>query len=162
MNTTKPNATYVIIISFVIATIMMLFPFPDFLVWWRPNWLLMVLIYWTIALPHRIGIIVGWSLGIVSDVALDSVLGIHGLSFAFIAYLILIMTNRLRLFPLWKQSAIVALMVGFDLVISLWIQSFIVTQPKFASYWLPIISSAFLWPWLFLLLRDVRRNFNVR
>ncbi|PCJ47833.1 MAG: rod shape-determining protein MreD [Gammaproteobacteria bacterium] len=159
---TTTNASYVIIISFVIATVMMLFPLPDFLIWWRPNWLLMVFIYWIIALPHRIGIVTGWMLGIISDVTLGSVLGVHGLTFALIAYLILIMTNRLRLFPLWKQSAIIALMVAFDLVLSLWIQNFIETQPRPATYWLPIISSAFLWPWIFLILRDIRRNFNVR
>ncbi len=141
---------------------MMLFPLPDFLVWWRPNWLLMVVIYWTMALPHRIGIVVAWVLGLITDVALGSVLGVHGLSMAIIAYLILLLTNRLRLFPLWKQSAVVGLMVGLDLVLSLWIQNFITSQPRSGMYWLPIISSTFFWPWIFLLLRDLRRYLNVR
>jgi len=162
LNTTTANGVSVIVISFLIAAVLMLFPLPDFLIWWRPNWLLMVLIYWIMALPHRIGIIVAWLLGILTDVALGSVLGVHGLSLAVIAYLILMLTKRLRLFPLWKQSAIVGLMVGLDLVLSLWIQNFISTQPRHAMYWLPILSSTFFWPWIFLLLRDLRRNFNVR
>ena len=140
----------------------MLLPLPDFLIWWRPNWSLMLLIYWTMALPHRIGILAGWMLGIITDVALGSVLGVHGLSFAIIAYVIILTTKRLRLFPLWQQSAVVGLMVGLDLVLSLWIQNFIAAQPKSGMYWLPIISSTFFWPWIFLLLRDLRRNFNVR
>lgn len=162
MNTSTSNGTTTIVISFVIAIIMMLFPLPDFLIWWRPNWILMVLIYWTMALPHRIGILTGCLLGIITDVVLGSVLGVHGLSMAIIAYLIFILTNRLRLFPLWKQSVIVGLMVGLDLVLSLWIQNFISTQPRQPMYWLPILSSTFFWPWIFLLLRDLRRNFNVR
>ena len=162
MNTTSANSTYIIFISFLIAIVLMIFPLPDFLVWWRPSWLLMVVIYWTIALPHRVGIVAAWLLGIIADVALSSVLGIHGLTFALISYLILVMTNRLRLFPLWKQSAIVGLMVGFDLVLNLWIQNFFETQPKHGAYWLPIITSTLVWPWLFILLRDLRRNFNVR
>ena len=162
MNTTSANSTYIIFISFLIAIVLMIFPLPDFLIWWRPSWLLMVVIYWTIALPHRVGIVAAWLLGIIADVALSSVLGIHGLTFALISYLILVMTNRLRLFPLWKQSAIVGLMVGFDLVLNLWIQNFFETQPKHGAYWLPIITSTLVWPWLFILLRDLRRNFNVR
>lgn len=140
----------------------MLFPLPDYLVWWRPNWLLMVLIYWTMALPHRVGIIAGWILGILTDVALGSVLGVHGMSFAIIAYLILVLTHRLRLFPLWQQSVVVGLMIGLNLVLSLWVQNFITTQPRHPMYWLPILSSTFFWPLVFLLLRDIRRNFNVR
>ena len=156
------NGIITVLISFIVAMILLLLPLPDYLTWWRPNWLLMVLIYWCMALPHRIGILTGWILGIMTDVALGSVLGVHGLSMAVITYLILILNRRLRLFPLWKQSFIVGLMVGLDLVISLWLQNFISTQPRHAMYWLPIISSTFFWPWLFILLRDVRRSFHVR
>ena len=162
MNTSSPRGMFTVIISFIVAIILMLFPLPDFLIWWRPSWVLMALIYWTMALPHRIGILTGWMLGIITDVALGSVLGVHGLSMAIIAYLILLLNNRLRLFPLWKQSFIIGLMVGLDLVLSLWVQNFISTQPRHAVYWLPIISSTFFWPWLFILLRDIRRNFHVR
>ena len=162
MNTTSTGGMSTIILSFIVALILLLFPLPDYLVWWRPNWLLMVLIYWTMALPHRIGILTAWFLGIMTDVALGSVLGVHGLSMAVIAYLILVLNRRLRLFPLWKQSFIVGLMVGLDLVISLWLQNFISTQPRHAMYWMPILSSTFFWPWLFILLRDVRRSFHVR
>ena len=162
MSTAHPRGMYVIIISFIIAIILLLFPLPDFLVWWRPSWVLMVLIYWTLALPHKIGIFAAWILGIITDVALNSVLGIHGLSMAIVAYLILLLNKRLRLFPLWKQSVIVGLMVGLDLVLSMWIQNFISHQPRDIMYWLPILSSIFFWPWLFILLRDIRRNFQIR
>ena len=162
MNTRAAHGTYMIVLSFIVAILLTLLPLPDALVWWRPNWILMVLIYWIMALPHRIGIIAGWFLGLITDLAFDAVLGVHAMSVAIIAYLILILTNRLRLFPLWKQALIVGLMVGLDLVLSLWIQNFISTQPRHLMYWLPIISSTFFWPWVFLLLRDIRRNFNVR
>jgi len=159
---TPQHGNTTIIVSFIVAMLMMLLPLPDVLVWWRPNWILMVLIYWTMALPHRVGILVGWGLGLMTDVALGSVLGVHGLTMAVIAYLILLLTNRLRLFPLWKQSAIIALMVGLDLVLSLWIQNFISMRVRQPMYWLPILSSAFFWPWIFFILRDLRRHLNVR
>jgi len=162
MSQIQQSGMNTIIFSFVIAIILLLFPLPDYLVWWRPNWLLMTLIYWTMALPHKIGILTGWILGLITDVALGSVLGVHGLSMAIIAYLIFLLNKRLRLFPIWKQSFVVGLMVGLDLVISLWLQNFISSHPRDGMYWLPIISSAFFWPWLFILLRDIRRNFHVK
>ncbi len=162
MSLSTTRGMFVVTISFIIAIGLLLFPLPDFLLWWRPNWVLMVLIYWTMALPHRVGIITGWVLGIITDVALGSVLGVHGLSMAFIAYVILMICKRLRLFPFWKQALIVGLMIGLDLVLSLWLQNFISTQPRHSSYWLPIISSIIIWPWLFIVLRDIRRYFLVR
>ena len=162
METTPSKGMFIIVISFMVAIGLLLFPLPDFLIWWRPNWVLMVVIYWTLALPHRIGIFAAWVLGIITDVALSSVLGVHGLTMAIVAYLILLLNKRLRLFPLWKQSIIVGLMVGLDLVLSLWLQNFISTQPRHAMYWLPIISSIFFWPWIFILLRDIRRKFQIR
>ena len=162
METTPSRGMFIIVVTFLLAIVLLLFPLPDFLIWWRPNWVLMVLIYWTLALPHRIGIFAAWTLGVITDVALSSVLGVHGLAMAIVAYLILLLNKRLRLFPLWKQSIIVGLMVGLDLVMSLWLQNFISTQPRHAMYWLPIISSIFFWPWVFILLRDIRRKFQIK
>ncbi|MCP4272468.1 MAG: rod shape-determining protein MreD [Gammaproteobacteria bacterium] len=156
------NGMFTIIITFIIAIALLLFPLPDYLLWWRPNLALMVLIYWIMALPHKIGIFSAWFLGIITDVTLGSVLGVHGISMAIIAYVIFMLSNRLRLFPLWQQALTVSLMIGLDLVLSLWIQNFISTQPRYGEYWSPIISSIFIWPLVLFLLRYVRRTFHVR
>lgn len=113
-------------------------------------------------MPHRIGIIAGWALGLLMDVTIGSVLGLHGFSYAIITYLIIVLAPRMRLFLLWQQSVIIGLMVGFDLVLSLWIQNFMDPIPRQATYWLPMISSTVIWPLVFILLRWVRRHFNVR
>ncbi len=162
MNASSPNGMFTIIVSFIIAIALLLFPLPDYLLWWRPNLVLMTLIYWTMTLPHKIGIFSGWFLGIITDVSLGSILGVHGVSMAVIAYIILVLSNRIRLFPLWQQALTISLMVGLDLVLSLWIQKFISTQPRYGEYWLPIFSSIFIWPLMLSLLHYVRRNFHVR
>jgi len=153
---------FTIIITFIVAIALMLFPLPDYLLWWRPNLVLMVLIYWTMALPHKIGILSAWFLGIIIDVTMGSVLGVHGISMAIVAYIILMLSNRLRLFPLWQQALTISLMIGLDLVLSLWIQNFISTQSRYGEYWLPIISSVFIWPIVLFLLRYIRRTYHVR
>jgi len=162
MSSSSQNGMLTIIITFIIAIALLLFPLPDYLIWWRPNLVLMVLIYWVMALPHKIGILSAWILGIITDVTLGSVLGVHGISMAIVAYLIFVLSNRLRLFPLWQQALTISLMVGLDLVLSLWIQNFISTQPRYGEYWLPIISSIFIWPLVLFALRYVRRTFHIR
>ena len=50
-------------------------PLPQWLLWGRPEWIALVLIYWTIALPYRVGIFTALLLGIVVDVLEGAILG---------------------------------------------------------------------------------------
>ena len=54
----------VIFLTFVGAYVLAVVPFPQWLQWGRPEWVALVLIYWCIALPHRVGIATGLVLGL--------------------------------------------------------------------------------------------------
>ncbi|MGD8641893.1 MAG: rod shape-determining protein MreD, partial [Gammaproteobacteria bacterium] len=54
----KPQGGFVILISFVVALTLMMMPLPEWAEPARPQWLLMAVIYWCIALPNRVGVIV--------------------------------------------------------------------------------------------------------
>lgn len=162
MNISSANGMLTIIVSFIIAEALLLLPLPEYFLWFRPNLLLMTLIYWIMSLPHKVGIFSAWFLGIITDVTLGSVLGVHGLSMAVIAYIIQTLSNRIRLFPLWQQALTISLMIGTDLLLSLWIQNFIFTEARTIEYWLPMVSCFFIWPLLLPLLQYVRRSFHVR
>jgi len=81
------------------------------------------------------------------------------MSFALIAYLIQMTFHRLRLFPRWKQSINISVVIGIHLLLGLVLRSFVQPVVIDFTYWLPLIGSALLWPWVFALLRDVRRKF---
>jgi rod shape-determining protein MreD len=151
----------VIIISLMFAIVLTLLPLPDMLEALRPNLPLMFVIYWIMALPHRIGIMWAWFVGILVDVVLGNVLGIHGFAFGIIAYLVQILAHRLRLFPYWKQSMVVGLFVSLDLLIAIWLENFIADQPRQIVYWLPGITSTILWLPIFISLRGLRRAYKV-
>ena len=151
----------VIIISLLFALVLTLLPLPTLLEQLRPNLPLMFVIYWIMALPHRIGIMSAWFVGILVDVVLGNVLGIHGFAFGIIAYLVQILAHRLRLFPYWKQSMVVGLFVSLDLLIAIWLENFIADQPRDFGYWLPSITSTLFWLPVFLALRGLRRAYKV-
>lgn len=156
------SGTLMLITTFIIGLFLEILPLPDIVEWWRPSWMLMTIIYWTMALPSRVGIIWAWIFGLIIDVSLGTHLGVHGCTYAITAYLVLSLSNRLRLFTLWQQSLFVALLVGFDLVVSLWIENFIEYRYRPATYWLPMISSALIWPISFISLRYIRRSFRIQ
>ena len=43
----------------LVAGVLTVLPLPGWLQWGRPEWVALILIYWCIALPHRVGIATG-------------------------------------------------------------------------------------------------------
>ena len=135
---------------------------PATLELFRPEWMAMVLIYWCMAVPSRVGISIGWLVGLVQDVARDALLGQYALAFALIAFLTLHLHQRLRIFPIWQQALSVLGLLVNDRIILLWIISLRGEPLPSMMFWLPPIVGTLLWPWLFLALHRFRGSSKQR
>ena len=151
----------VIATTFVLAFILAIVPFPTWLGWARPEWIALILVYWAIALPHRVGILTGLVLGILLDVVEGAVLGQNALSLAVIALLANTLYQRLRVYNLWQQAAVVFLLVGINQLICHWVQTLQGVTTQWPIYLLPAFTSALLWPVTLHVLRALRRNYQV-
>ncbi len=151
----------IIFITFLAAFILSMVPLPQMLQAIRPEFFIIVLIYWCIALPNRIGVGFGWIAGLVYDVSMDSLLGQHALTFALIAYLAIKLHQRIRVFPVWQQALTIFVLMMFQGTITLWIKGMIGHAPPLSVFMLPAISTALFWPPTYILLRQVRRHFQI-
>ena len=158
----EPRGNLVIFISLVLALALTLLPLPDFLQAFRPEWSALILLYWIMALPYRVGVNIAWILGICLDVFKGALLGQHALAMAVIAFLMLRMHLRIRIYPLWQQAVMIGLMLILYQALLLWIYGMIGTLDPSWSYWLPSLVGALLWPWTYIILRDVRRRYRVQ
>ena len=157
----KPKGRIVIIASYILAFMLTAMPLPDWALAWRPCWVAMVLIYWCMALPNRVSTGTAWLLGLLIDVLQGTLLGMNALGFALIAYFVQTSYQRLRVYPLTQQSLVIGFFLAMYLLISLWIRG-VSDDPKVTwDYWMPLVTSMLLWPWLFIVLRDMRRKFHV-
>lgn len=161
MAQTQHHGGGIILTSFIIALLLTMLPLPESLQGIRPEWVTIVLIYWCMALPYRIGIGWAWIAGLMLDVATGGLLGQHAFSLAIVAFLTLKLHQRIRVFPLMQQAFSVLVLVAMTQLINLWINGIINTPPRSWNYWLPTLISAMLWPWLFIVMRSVRRHFRV-
>ncbi|WP_076720340.1 rod shape-determining protein MreD [Motiliproteus sp. MSK22-1] len=162
MNVAAPaQHNWVIWLSFLLAMMLSTLPMPESLVWGRPEWVTLTLIYWVVALPHRVGLWSAWILGLLLDILLGSLLGVHALSLTIVAYLAQRLHQRIRMFPLWQQAFLVLILVGIQQMLLHWAQTLTGTSSESLLFLLPSLVSAFLWPWIFVLLRGVRRALHV-
>ena len=150
-----------ILCFFVVALVMELAPWPAGFQAFKPSWLVLVLLYWSLALPDRVSI--GWAfmIGILWDVVLGTILGAHALVLSIFAYLITKNHLVFRNLSLWMQSLLVIFFV-FAIRFSIFLIEFVVHRATFD--WREIfgaIVSGILWPWLFLLLRSLRRRLGL-
>jgi len=65
------------------------------------------------------------------------------------------------MFPRWQQAVVVLLLVAANNLLVLWIKNLAGQAPATWGYLTPAIVSMLLWPWLFVILRDIRRHGNV-
>ena len=150
-----------IIISFLMAFMLTALPLPDWADAWRPPWVTLVLIYWCLAVPDRVGVGIGWALGLFLDVMTGTLLGQHALGLTLVAFISLRFHKRVRVLPLWHQGISVFLIVVLDRSIALWVKGIQGLSTSDGVVFAPALTSAILWPWVFILLRDVRRKYRV-
>jgi len=162
MTTLAPrHGTSVIITTFIVALLLSILPLPDWAQEMRPQWYTLALIYWCLALPQRVGVGVGWLVGIIVDVMTGTLLGQHALALALVAFIVVEIHQRVRLFPLWQQALTVLVLLLVEKLLSLWVMGAVSTPTPPLTFWIPPLVGMFLWPWVYIVLRDLRRRFHV-
>ncbi len=162
MNSPRAQGLWLIMLTVILALALSIIPLPASLEPWRPEWTVLVLIYWSLALPERVGVGIAWVIGLFQDVLVATPLGAHALGFALAAYLTIQLYQRIRNVPVWQQAItvlLVLLLVRATLLLAYGLVGNPIGEWRF---WLPAISSTLAWPLVFWLLRFLRRYYRVR
>ncbi|NIR58202.1 MAG: rod shape-determining protein MreD [Gammaproteobacteria bacterium] len=161
MSEQRQRTASVVALSVVIALVLAIMPMPEWAGRFRPDWVALALVYWCMALPNRVGVGIGWGTGLLTDVATGALLGQHALAFTVLAYVTGRLHQRLRVYPLWQQAASILVLLMLNRLILVWINGIVGHPVESWTYWAPALTGALLWPWIFVVLRGLRRRFDV-
>lgn len=145
-----------LLVSIVVASVLTVIALPEPLRVLRPFWLAMIVIYWTIEAPEHHGLGFAFLLGLLQDVLVGTLLGEHAFRLAIISFIVLRFRSRMRFFPMWQQALAVGALLLNDRVVVLLLRAIAGDFLIDWRYWLAPMVGAALWPWVFLLLDDLR------
>jgi len=154
----NPN-TRLSVFTIIAAFILSMMPLPEWAQAFRPDWVTLVLIYWTMAFPANIGVTIAWCVGLMLDVSHGALLGQHALGLVLVIYVIHSQHQRLRVASLVQQAIVIFFLLLMKQAIVLWVSGIMGYPPDSWLYFMPSITSALFWPWVYIILRDLRRKF---
>ena len=107
-----------IALTLIAALLLNLLPWSGTALWAKPDFVALVVLYWCIEAPRRIGFLAAWLLGLLMDVADGTLFGQHALAYTILAYAGIVLHRRVRMFAVTPQILhVVVLLLMTDLVV---------------------------------------------
>ena len=136
-----------------------LISFPVGLQWrgYAPDWVTLVLIYWCMAAPQRVGVGAAWLVGLGLDLLTFGLVGSHALTKTVIAFLVGRVALRLRVYPVWQHTAFILILLVVETAILVAIKYLVDGRLGGMVSWPALAVGVAVWPLLFWILRRCRR-----
>lgn len=152
----RPISNLFIVMSIVVAVLLNGLPWQGVALMLRPDFVAMVLLYWCMHKPMRIGIGLAWAVGIFADVADASLFGQHALTYTLLAFGGVVLHRRLQMFDLRQQTSQVLGLFALTYTVYALVH-WLVNGDVIWGYFLGCISSTLLWIPLSLIFHGLRQ-----
>jgi rod shape-determining protein MreD len=146
-----------ILVSLLVALFLNLLPFTGLLLLLRPDFAALILLYWCLNQPAKVGMTSAFVMGLLMDVVNASVLGQQALAYSLLAFAAMLLRRRMYMFSLGQQSPQIALLL-LVAQLTTWMTGMLagVPSPGLGSM-LPCFTGALLWVPLSAALRELRK-----
>jgi rod shape-determining protein MreD len=148
--------------TLVFALLSMLVPLPDVLEPFKPYWPALFLLYWSLESEDRVTLGLAFVIGLGADLLDGVVLGEQALRLCALVFIGMRFRSRLRFFPMWQQTLAVLALLLNDRLLLLIVRALAGASLPPASWWISPFVGAALWPFLFLLLDDLRARLRIQ
>jgi len=142
--------------------VLMIMPLPEWVIWLRPQWVLMVLLFWVLSAPNLVGLLAAFFVGLFMDLLTASSFGEHALIYTIVCYFAAKYVTRIQQYMLIQKMFVIFILIFLAQLIEYWLQGLFGSHLSDWRYWLSSVSSAILWPWIYMLLSDIQRRFKIQ
>jgi rod shape-determining protein MreD len=152
----RPASNIFILLSVIAALFLNGLPWGGIWLMLRPDFVAVVMLYWCMHKPLRVGIGMSWMVGILADVADASLFGQHALAYTLLAFGGVVLHHRLQMFNLRQQTTqvlgIFALTYAVYALVHWQVNGYVIWP-----FFLGCLTSTLLWAPLSIMLRTIRQ-----
>ena len=148
--------------SALIALALMIVPLPQWLFYFWPDWIALVIVYWALYTPEKVGPVVGFLIGVLLEVLFVRKFGVEGLGLATLAFLVNYANQQLNVLSIWQQTIVIAMFVALFKLITGWLYGLVGDFTITIEYWYSLLGCIFVWPFMSILLHEMRRRTRTR
>ena len=146
MSSDRSHRTLPVIGSIILGLMLTMVPLPAALDTFRPDWIALVLIYWTMMLPQSYSVGIAWLVGLILDVAQGTLLGQHALALVAVIFLTSRFHLLMRVFPMSQLTLTVFALLAIYQFLLFWINGVAGVDAPPSSYWGPVVTGTLFWP----------------
>jgi len=144
----------------LVMLLLTIVPLPHWINLGRPDWLVLLIIYWSLYAPMMAGQTYAFFCGLIFDALVGQLIGQHAFTFALVATVTQHFQLRLRVFPLLQQAGAIFLLLVLYHAMTYWIDGIIGTPVSSWLRWLPALTGTLLWPLLVAVLDTSNRQYR--
>jgi rod shape-determining protein MreD len=137
-------------------------PLPDSAAPLRPDWVAVVLLYWSLMSPRQFSLLTAVWMGIALDTLTGALLGQNALALLVIVYLAEKFHLRLRVFPISQLAITVAILLGLYEFVLFWIDGMAGRTVPLIERWLPPLTGTLVWLLMYVFLDRREREAPAR
>tara|TARA_B100001121_G_C18681271_1_gene618639 strand:- start:669 stop:1136 length:468 start_codon:yes stop_codon:yes gene_type:complete len=149
----------IILITIIFGLFLTLITLP--LGYYAPEWMLLVVVYWAMAMPSNNKMFLAFLSGIILDIVFGQALGVSSLFYVVLIYFILRLYNSLRYMTIAQQAVVLFFFIFIKQHFLVWLYYIIDRNIDYQALLIGSIISAFVWPLIYYTLRFVRRKFHI-
>jgi rod shape-determining protein MreD len=132
-------------LSLVLTLALAVLPLPAAVSAFRPDWVAVVLVYWSLTAPRRFSLLTAFWMGLVLDTLTGSLLGQHALALLVIVYLAERFHLRLRVFPVSQLALTVFMLLGLYQFVLFWVDGVAGRTVPLIERWGPPLTGVLVW-----------------
>ena len=143
--------------TLIAALIINFLPWSGPLLAMKPDLVALIVLYWCIQQPHKLGFAAAWLMGLMMDVADGSLLGQHALAYSVLAFAGIVLHRRVLMFTMRNQILhVIPILLLSDLIMLVVRMLAGADFPGFNYFTGSLIAGA-LWPVMCFLLKLPQR-----
>ena len=158
----KHHSWFVAALSLALTLALAVVPVPDAIAPLRPDWVAVVLLYWSLMAQRRFSLLTAFWMGIALDTLSGALLGQNALALLVIVYLAEKFHLRLRVFPVSQLALAVLFLLGLYEFILFWIDGVAGRTVPLVERWLPPLTGTLVWLAMLMLFDRGRREARAR